>query len=128
MYTKADEREISEQVGRAIKQLRLTTGMKMTELAIAVGVTQGQFQKYESGADRISLPVFIKIAAALGTNAGRLLEYVQQKAPKITDIDQRALVAAGMLMRLPAPQQKVIMEILTALDKKKRGGKNAARD
>jgi transcriptional regulator with XRE-family HTH domain len=55
-------------VGRRIRSRRLDCGLSQTKLAIAIGVTFQQVQKYENGTSRISASRLEKIAKTLHTS------------------------------------------------------------
>ena len=50
------EQEINKRIGMRIKHRREEYGYTQTQLAVALGVTFQQIQKYENGKNRISAP------------------------------------------------------------------------
>jgi transcriptional regulator with XRE-family HTH domain len=58
--------QIDVHVGERIRQLRQQRGMSQPELAERLGIRYQQFQKYESGANRISAGRLYEIARIMG--------------------------------------------------------------
>lgn len=61
---KADHR-IDEAVGRNIRALRIAEGISQNQLAVRIGVTFQQVQKYETAANRVSASKLLLIAQTL---------------------------------------------------------------
>lgn len=53
-------------IGQRIRALRLKAGLAQGKLAARIGVTCQQLQKYERGANRVSVVRLLRIADALG--------------------------------------------------------------
>jgi len=68
---KADGTDV--EVGRLVRALRMSHGLSQTELANRAGVTFQQVQKYETGANRISIGRLSKIAKSFGVSVPYLL-------------------------------------------------------
>ena len=60
----------------SLAALRADAGMTQVELAAAVGVGQGRISEWESGAREMSATACWKVARALGTDPGRIVEAV----------------------------------------------------
>jgi transcriptional regulator with XRE-family HTH domain len=60
-------------VGRLVRVQRMARGLSQTELANRIGVTFQQVQKYESGANRISMGRLVRVGRALGVDVTYLL-------------------------------------------------------
>ena len=60
----------------SLAALRADAGMTQVELAAAVGVGQGRLSEWESGAREMSATACWKVARALGTDPGRIVEAV----------------------------------------------------
>lgn len=54
------------EIGRKIRTLRLERGLSQSRLAVGIGLSFQQLQKYESGANRVSAGRLQKIADLLG--------------------------------------------------------------
>lgn len=69
-----------------IKELRLAHGMKQSELAAKVGVSQAALSGYESGEHEPGKSILVKIAAILNTTTDYLLGHSNmKKAPSLED-------------------------------------------
>jgi transcriptional regulator with XRE-family HTH domain len=66
------------EVGRLARALRMSRGLSQTELGNRIGVTFQQVQKYESGANRISVGRLSSIAKMFGVSVPYLLEGSKQ--------------------------------------------------
>jgi transcriptional regulator with XRE-family HTH domain len=75
---------VDVEVGRLIRVQRLARGLTLTELAPEVGVTFQQLQKYENGANRVSMGRLTRIGRALGVNVTYLLGADRQATPTTT--------------------------------------------
>lgn len=60
--------EIDEMVGLNVRRARRSHDLTLQDLAKKLGMSYQQIQKYESGANRISVGVLAKIALALDTS------------------------------------------------------------
>jgi transcriptional regulator with XRE-family HTH domain len=91
-------------VGRLVRVHRLARGISQTDLANHIGVTFQQVQKYESGANRISIGRLTRIARVLGVTVSYLLAGSRQAASaRATDKDEAKLAEAiRMLGRIGA--------------------------
>jgi transcriptional regulator with XRE-family HTH domain len=68
---RADETDAA--VGARVRARRIELNLSQAALARAAGVSYQQIQKYERGADRLMVPVLLRIAARLGCSVGALL-------------------------------------------------------
>ncbi len=59
-------------VGKRIKKFRLDKGLTLTDLAVKLGVTYQQVQKYERGTNRISAGKLFIVTRALGCELDNL--------------------------------------------------------
>ena len=62
-----------------LKEIRLKRGMTQQELADAVGITQSQIARYESGETQPSLETLRKLAAALDCTLDELIGRGEEK-------------------------------------------------
>ena len=69
-------------VGHLIRVERLARGLSQTELANEIGVTFQQLQKYESGANRVSVGRLTRIGRVLGLSTTYLLGGDKRTAPR----------------------------------------------
>ena len=61
---------VDEAIGQQIRNRRRMLGMTQLELAQAVGIASQQIQKYEIGANRLSVSRLVEIASALHVPVG----------------------------------------------------------
>jgi transcriptional regulator with XRE-family HTH domain len=87
-------------VGRNVRVWRMARGLSQTDLANRVGVTFQQVQKYEAGANRISMGRLKKIAKVLGVHLTTLFQgsYEAEKNPAL--LDSTALIHNKTAFRL----------------------------
>jgi transcriptional regulator with XRE-family HTH domain len=69
------------EVGHLIRVQRLTRGLSQSDLADKIGVTFQQVQKYEKGANRISMGRLTRIGRVLGVNVTYLLGAERRATP-----------------------------------------------
>jgi transcriptional regulator with XRE-family HTH domain len=77
---KADSTDV--EVGRLVRALRMSRNLSQTELANHMGVTFQQVQKYESGANRISMGRLTRVAKLFKVSVPYLLDGSKQAGDK----------------------------------------------
>jgi transcriptional regulator with XRE-family HTH domain len=85
------------EIGQKIRAVRVAKGMSQTTLAVGVGLTFQQVQKYEKGANRLSAGRLHKIAGLLNTPTAFF--YGEQRTKKQED-NGLALIKSRGAMRL----------------------------
>lgn len=85
-------------VGRLVRVHRMARGLSQTDLAIRIGVTFQQVQKYEVGANRISMGRLTRIARVLGVTVTYLLAGSRQAAPRASSKDEAKLAEATRML------------------------------
>jgi transcriptional regulator with XRE-family HTH domain len=70
---KFDEEKFYHYIGNRLRELRKLRGMSQAKLGKELGVTFQQVQKYESGANRMSIDKAIMVPAVLGISISELL-------------------------------------------------------
>jgi transcriptional regulator with XRE-family HTH domain len=95
---------IDVEVGRLVRVQRIARGLSQTELGDQIGVTFQQVQKYESGANRISMGRLTRISRVLGVDITYLLG--ASRPPPVAGLAPKAQAdltkAVGMLGRVGA--------------------------
>lgn len=81
---------IDVEVGRRIKLRRVAAGVTQTDLASHLGMSFQQVQKYERGANRISVSILARTADFLDTTVAELMG----EAPGAKDAEQRLTLIA----------------------------------
>jgi transcriptional regulator with XRE-family HTH domain len=84
---------IDVMVGLRLRDFRKAKGYSQSDLAVKLGVTFQQVQKYERGANRISASMLVKAAKAIGVAPGQLLPE-GQAAPGMEARDAMNLLAS----------------------------------
>lgn len=64
-------------LGKAIRARREALGLSQSQVAAAIGLTFQQLQKYERGANRVTVVTFVGLAIALDIRTVDLLEAAQ---------------------------------------------------
>lgn len=72
---------IDHEIGQAIRLRRKIQGLTQRQLAEAIGVSYQQVRKYETGQDRVAVPILIAIGEALGCPASALLPSASRDQP-----------------------------------------------
>lgn len=72
--SKLHDAEIAKNVGRKIKFFRQLKGLSQSEISVHLGITFQQFQKYESGKNRIPVPRLMKLANIFGVKMSIFFE------------------------------------------------------
>jgi len=113
---------IDVEVGRLVRVQRIAKGLSQTELGNQIGVTFQQVQKYESGANRISMGRLTRIGRVLGVEVTYLLGASRRSTPTthvINSKDQAKFSeAVGMLGKIGALR---LLKAFTAIPKKPAG-------
>jgi len=98
---KADSTDV--EVGRLVRALRMSRNLSQTELGNHIGVTFQQVQKYESGANRISVGRLTNVAKFFGVSVPYLLAGSKQAELKSSAKNKADYTEAlGMLGRIGA--------------------------
>lgn len=64
-----------EDVGPALRRIRVAKGLSLTCVAGEAGITKGFLSLAERGRTRVSVPVLLRICEALGVSIGSLFSY-----------------------------------------------------
>lgn len=73
--------DIDRLVGRNLRTLRLAAGLSLQELASRIGLSHQQLQKYETGANRLSVGLLPGFAEALGVDVVTFFEDADAPSP-----------------------------------------------
>lgn len=101
----------SNKIGAKIRARRLAKGWSTVQLASAVGVSQGQISRIETGRSGASLRVLENIADALGVRLSALFD---------EDRKDRPVAALELFGRLPEGEQDNVLDFLFEKAKKYR--------
>jgi transcriptional regulator with XRE-family HTH domain len=90
---------IDIEVGRLVRVQRIARGLSQTDLGNEIGVTFQQVQKYESGANRISMGRLTRIGRVLGVDVTYLLGASRRSTPAAaSNPKEQAKFAEGIAM------------------------------
>jgi transcriptional regulator with XRE-family HTH domain len=89
---------IDVEVGRRVRVERIARGLSQTDLAKHIGVTFQQVQKYESGANRISIGRLTRISRLFGVHVTYLLGATGPKPTAKSDPKEHAEQSEAMRM------------------------------
>lgn len=104
-----DEIAIDREVGRRVAELRIARGMSQSDLGRCIDLTFQQVQKYEKGANRISVSRLFTIATALGVPAADLLP----ETASFTISEAAALPLNATLTRAMLKMSEQDLDLLT---------------
>lgn len=60
--------EITEQVGKLIREARKAKGLTQKEMGNKMGITEGAYNRYESGKQNLTVDTIGKICNAMGVD------------------------------------------------------------
>ena len=105
--------EVDKHVGGKILSLRLANGWSRTQLADKIDVTQQQLQKYEKGANRISVSRLVVIAKALSQGVSYFYEGLSDdNEPMVTQHQRMCIEVSRNFMRIQNPEHQTAVNIL----------------
>lgn len=134
--TKAPEAPdpIDVEVGRRIKLRRSAAGITQTELAVHLGISFQQVQKYERGANRVSASMLVHTAKFLGATVADLVG----ETPDTKEADARletlavpgAIPLLEVFARIPPSLRGAVLQLVRVMadeaDAHRSGGPGAA--
>lgn len=116
------ELEADVTFGEILRRARLAAGLSQDDLAKAIGLTFQQVQKYENGANRVSISRLLEMARAVGVAPARLMEDLQAAlgAPPADEsvtpqLVRRASELARLLEGLPESQQQSLLSLARSM-------------
>jgi transcriptional regulator with XRE-family HTH domain len=118
---------VDASVGARVRLARKMRGQSQQALAVAIGVTFQQVQKYERGANRISASMLVRIAAALGVSVAELFGPAEA-ASRVSDNIAAMIGEPGALKllqdycRLPPGYRAALASFVAALSDPQGGG------
>jgi transcriptional regulator with XRE-family HTH domain len=97
--------EVDLQVGHRIREARIAKGLSQEELGAIVGLSYQQLQKYERGANRVSVSTLVQLAKVLELRPSTFLDGLELQTPEQEEASQmrtrRLLALARSMERLP---------------------------
>lgn len=105
--------QIDKMIGIKIHELRISMGLSRQQLALKIGVTHQQLQKYEKGTNRISAGRLAAIAGALGKTVAYFYDEVAGGTEALPSQHQRMCIEVSRnFMRIRNPQFQNAVNIL----------------
>ena len=97
-YTK----QIDKYIGKRIYDLRLAIGFSREQLAKEIGVTHQQLQKYETGANRVTVGRLMLVAKALSKDVSYFYEGFEEDnlTPRVTQSQRMCLEVSKNFMKI----------------------------
>lgn len=102
-------------VGTEIAKVRKMRGLTQTQLAVALGLTFQQLQKYESGTNRISASKLYRISRHLGVEIEDLFKFSNQPEKQDSVYKREVLELTRSWIMINAEMRKNFMEFIRAL-------------
>ena len=103
-------KELDAAAGASLRQLRLAKSMSQTAVGDAVGLTFQQIQKYEKGANRISISRLCQFSEVLDFSPVQFFENLHEMTDREPDAVSRLMQA------MSSPQISGIVENLSDLE------------
>ena len=94
------------QIGQRVRAFRRGQALSQEELAERVGISVTHMSHIETGNTKLSLPVFLRLAQALGVRTDDLL----REAPASSQAEELEELLAGC----DAAQRRIILEVARA--------------
>ena len=99
--------KIDNAVGERIHELRISMGLSRQQLALKIGVTHQQLQKYEKGTNRISAGRLAAIAKALKKSVAYFFEGIYEDTHKPpTQHERMCIEVARNFLRIRNPKHQ----------------------
>lgn len=108
--------EVDVTVGRNVRRIRNMLGMSQEMLAVKLGLTFQQVQKYEKGTNRISASKLVAMSHALDCSIGQFFTDVDASTNTvpIPNVSSAALKLAGQFDKIASPSQRDAVSKLVA--------------
>lgn len=109
--------DIDRHVGQQLRKLRQEAGLTLQDLAEQIGVSHQQLQKYETGANRLSVGMLPGVAEALGVDIMEFFEDTEKaSSTKKSKLDQLRSECETMLRRTKSEETlRGMLRVLKAL-------------
>ncbi|WAJ26825.1 helix-turn-helix domain-containing protein [Antarcticirhabdus aurantiaca] len=106
--------DLDRALATRIREARISKGLTQSALADEIGVTYQQYQKYESGQNRITAARLFRLARALDLPISRFFSLDERgRAPPAVDQDDCLIVAA--CRSLPPEFVKAFRDLVTVM-------------
>ena len=96
-------------IGQKIRKIRKSQGLSQEELAEQIDISTTHMSHIETGSTKLSLPVFVEIAAVLGVKTDELLDDYAENTQEVSLQEIGAI-----LERCSVQEAKVLVDIMKA--------------
>jgi transcriptional regulator with XRE-family HTH domain len=104
---------VDRHVGAQLRARRLALGLIQQQLAGMLGVTYQQLQKYETGANRMTVERLLSVAQVLDVAVDYVFEHLDERWPAL---EARALLKLGRLLNAVARDHpEIVQAVLLAI-------------
>ena len=97
-----------EMLSRNIRELRIERGLTQTELAKAIGVTQGAVYFWEKGINEPTAGYLVKMATLFSVSVDELLSFDGQKP---LSVDAETTEMTRLFSRLTKEQRQIMISV-----------------
>jgi transcriptional regulator with XRE-family HTH domain len=105
--------QIDKMIGIKIHELRIALGLSRQQLALKIGVTHQQLQKYEKGTNRISAGRLSSIAKALSKTVSYFYDEIAEGVEALPNQHQRMCIEVSRnFMKIRNPQHQSAVNML----------------
>lgn len=109
-----EERKLNRLIGKKMAVIRRTSGLSRREVANMLGISQQQYSKYETGANRISAARLCLVAQALNVTFTRFLPDTFQEPFTMEPLDRAQFRLMQLIKETKNdPISKGIVELIT---------------
>lgn len=100
---------VDVQLGRALRRARKERGLSQQALANQLALSGQQIQKYESGANRISVSVLLRLARVLGRSP---VSFLPPGTPGGSASSEPVRAMAALMERIPSLEHRRALLVL----------------
>ena len=102
--------DVDRQVGKNVRNLRVSHGMTLVDLSKELGISHQQLQKYETGSNRLSAGILVEASRVLGASLAELFDNTPSYgAGPRTKTDPLRARCHQFIDRAPSRQKLVMM-------------------
>jgi len=100
--------QVDKYIGKRIYDLRLALGVSREQLSKAIGVTHQQLQKYETGANRVTVSRLMLIAKALSKEVAYFYEGFEEgdQKPRVSQSQRMCIEVSRNFMKITKPEHQ----------------------
>lgn len=107
---------LDEALGELVRIYRLSSGLSQVELGEAAGISYQQIQKYESGANKVSVSRLFSVARALGITPSELLAELERRTEADAQHQPEPVVPLEALQFLASRRGQQVVRAMAACE------------